>query len=102
MFSGDPLRVIEGEVAGSGGDFEFGVEDFAGSVGGVDEEGYGGRGGGEGRERYEKDANYGGDEFREFHSFDHRSMKRFAEFLILAATRETWGEFSSRIRSQNL
>ena len=45
VLAGNPLRIIEGEVAGSGGNFQRGVKDFAGSRSGVDRDGDGGRGG---------------------------------------------------------
>ena len=44
VFAGNPLGVVEDEVAGRGGDFQRGVEDFAGGGGGVDGDGDGGRG----------------------------------------------------------
>ena len=45
VFAGNPLRVVEREVAGAGWNFQRGVEDFAGSRGGVDRKGDRGRSG---------------------------------------------------------
>ncbi len=44
VFAGNPLGIVEGKVAGGRGNFQRGVEDFSGSVGGVDRDGDGGRG----------------------------------------------------------
>ena len=43
MLAGNPLRVIERQVARAGGNFQPGVEDFAGSRSGVHKDGYGWR-----------------------------------------------------------
>ena len=45
VFAGNPFRIVERQVAGGGGNFQRGVEDFAGRGGGVDGEGDGGRSG---------------------------------------------------------
>src|ERR1700732_1564691 len=43
VLAGNPLRVIEGEIAGAGGNFQRGVEDLAGGGGGVDGNGHSGQ-----------------------------------------------------------
>jgi hypothetical protein len=35
VFAGDPFGIVESEVTGRGGNFQSGVEDFAGGGGGV-------------------------------------------------------------------
>src|SRR5580658_1876870 len=58
MLAGNPLRVVERQVAGAGGDFQLGVKDLAGSRGGVYEDGYGWRRGCPSRKRREKNIDY--------------------------------------------